>query len=309
VEHPNRAHHRRDRLSAKRRFDEVECTISHLLRFPHPALGGRRYGEALLQGIGARGIAPGQSGVIEIGGGAGHIAEAAWRGHAGPFTRSRWTAIDLSPSLIAAQRRRALEAGQPGGVHQRWCAVRADCLELPLASRSVDGLVLANEVIADLPVEHGQNTGAIRLVGELARVLRAGGAAVLTEFGGDFEPGPVRLVAGFSQGDHLEWSIDFRQLRAAATDANLTVEELPLHDLLGADLSVRCASYTDLWRLRRVASCEVFAAPEVEVRRRFPVLSRLLGLELPALGSPRWPDATAPAGFAQLFRALILRRR
>jgi hypothetical protein len=27
------------------------------------------------------------------------------------------------------------------------------------------------------------------------------------------------------------------------------------------------------------------------------------------LGSPRFPDASAPAGFAQLFRALILRQR
>ena len=73
-------------------------------------------------------------------------------------------------------------------------------------------------------------------------------------------------------------------------------------------LDVRCASYTDLWRLRRLTSCEVFAAPEAEVRRRFPLLSRLLALELPPLGSPRWPDATAEGGFAQLFRALLLRK-
>src|SRR5207245_2610859 len=82
------------------------------------------------------------------------------------------------------------------------------------------------------------------------------------------------------QGEHVEWSIDFRQLRAASAQAGLAVEELPLHALLGADLSVRCASYTDLWRLRRVASCEVFAAPEAEVRRRFPLLSRALALDV-----------------------------
>ena len=308
MEDPNRAHHRTDRLVPRRRFDEVECTISHLLRFPHPALGGRRYGEALLQGIGGHGIRPARSGVVEIGGGAGHVAEAAWRGAAGPFTKARWTAVDLSPALIAAQQRRALEPSQPGGRHPRWTGVRADALELPFASRSVDGLVLANEVLADLPVEGGCNTGAIRLVRELSRVLAPGGAAVLTEFGGDFDPGPVRLLAAFGQGEHVEWSIDFRSIRATAVQAGLAVEELPLHALLGADLSVRCASYTDLWRLRRVASCQVFAAPEAEVRRRFPVLSRVLALELPPLGSPRWPDATGPAGFAQLFRALILRR-
>jgi SAM-dependent methyltransferase len=308
VEDPNRAHHRLDRLPARRRFDEVECTISHLLRLPHPALGGRRYGEALLQGIAARGIGPGRSGVLEIGGGAGHLAEAAWRGDAGPFTRVRWTSLDLSPALLAAQARRVLEPSQPGGPHARWQGVRADALQLPLRAGSFDGLVLANEVIADLPVEEGRNTGAVSLIHELARILAPGGAAVLTEFGGDFEPGPVRLLAAFGQGEHVEWSIDFRQLRSAAVGAALTVEEVPLHSLLGADLSVRCASYTDLWRLRRISSCEVFAAPEIEVRRRFPLLSRLLALELPPLGSPRWPDATAQAGFAQLFRALLLRK-
>jgi SAM-dependent methyltransferase len=309
VEDPTRKHHRLDRLPARRRFDEVECTVSHLLRFPHPALGGRRYGEALLQQIAARGMGPCKCGVLEIGGGAGHIAEAAWRGDAGPFTQARWTSLDLSPALLASQSRRLREPGQPRGAHQRWLGVRADALALPLRPRSFDGLILANEVIADLPVENGRNVGAIALVLEIARVLAAGGAAVLAEFGGDFAPGPLRLLAGGRAGEHLEWSIDFRQLREAARGAGLEVEEIPLHELLGADLSVRCASYTDLWRLRRVASCEVFAAPADEVRRRFPFWSRLLGLELPPLGSPRWPDATAPGGFAQLFRALILRKR
>ena len=308
MEDPTRAHHRLDRLPARRRFDEVECTISHLLRLPHPALHGRRYGEALLQGIAARGVGPGRTGVVEIGGGTGHIAEAAWRGNAAVFTQARWSSLDLSPALLAAQERRVREASQPRGAHQRWSGIRADALDLPFRSGALDGLVLANEVIADLPVVDGRNAGAVRLVRELSRVLAPGGAAVLTEFGGDFDPGPVQLLASFGDGEHVEWSIDFRQLRSAARDTGLAVEELPLHQLLGADLSVRCASYTDLWRLRRLASCDVFAAPADEVRRRFPLLSRMLALELPELGSPRWPDATAPAGFAQLFRALLLRR-
>jgi SAM-dependent methyltransferase len=303
-----REHHRLDRLPARRRFDEVECTVSHLLRFPHPALRGRRYGEALLAGIAERGIGPGRSGVLEIGGGAGHVAEAAWRGEAGAFTQARWTSLDLSPSLLAAQRRRLLEPSQPRGAHVRWQGLRADAPALPLRSRSFDGLILANEVIADLAVENGRNAGAIRLVQEIARVLAPDGGAVLTEFGGDFDPAPIRLLAAGGQGEHVEWSIDFRQLREAASLAGLAVEEIPLPELVGADLSARCASYTDLWRLRRVASCEVFAAPAEEVRRRFPLLSRLLSLELPPLGSPRWPDATAQGGFAQLFRALMLRQ-
>lgn len=292
MEDRTRAHHRLDRVPPRRRFDDVECTVSHLLRLPHPALHGLRYGEALLKGIGKLGIRADH--VLEIGGGTGHIAEAAWRGDAGPFTQVRWTSLDLSPALLAAQRRRVLEPSQPRGAHTRWSGVRADALDLPF--HRFTGLVLANEMIADLP----RNTGPVRLVGELERVLTPGSAAVLTEFGGDFESGPLDL------GDHVEWSIDFRELRAAAR--GFTVTELPLHQLTGADLSVRCASYTDLWRLRRLTTCDVFAAPAEDVRRRFPLLSRLLALELPELGSPRWPDATAPGGFAQLFRALILRK-
>ena len=295
-------------MPARRRFDEVECTVSHLLRWPHPALGGRRFGEALLQGAAARGLGPGTQGVLEIGGGAGDLAESAWRGAAGPFTGCAWTSLDLSPALLAAQQRR-LFANGPRGPHQRFSGLRADAVKLPLGDRSFDGLILANEVIADLRVERGKNVGALELVRELARVLARGAGALLTEFGGDFAPAPVLLTAGLGAGEHTEWSIDFRDLRAEAASLGLEVLELPLHQLLSADLSVRCASYTDLWRLRRFTACEVFAAPEAQVRERYPWLSRLLALELPALGSPRWPDSGAQAGFAQLFRALILKQR
>ena len=309
-ENATRAHHRLDRLSPRRRFDEVECTVSHLLRLPHPALRGRRYGEALLQGLAARGIGPGRDGVLEIGGGTGHLAECAWRGDAGPFTGVPWISLDLSPALLAEQGRRLLAerfgtVEAPRGAHRAWRGIRADAVSLPI--RKLDGLLLANEVIADLPVQDGVNVGAIALLREIARVLEPAAAAVLIEFGGDFPPAPVELVAGAGAGRHVEWSIDFRTLRAAAVELGLDVEQVPLHVLLDADLSVRCASYTDLWRLRRFARCEIFAAPAEEVRRRFPLLARLLLLELPPLGSPRWPDAHAKGGFAQLFHALILR--
>src|SRR5207244_1820532 len=132
-------------------------------------------------------------------------------------------------ALLAAQRRRVSASGEPRGPHLRWSGLRADAVSLPLRASSVDGLLLANEILADLPVTSGRNTGALELLGEIARVLAPGGAAV-------------------------------------------------------------------------------FAAPADEVRRRFPLLSRLLALELPELGSPRWPDAQAEGGFAQLFRALMLRK-
>jgi len=294
-------------VPVRRRFDEVECTVSHLLRRPHPALGGRTYGEALLRGAAERGLTPGRHGVLEIGGGAGHLA-ASSRGDAGTFTNASWTSLDLSPRLLRAQRAR-LRASSAAEPERRWRGLRADALSLPLRSGSFDGLILANEVIADLPVVDGRNQGALQLVAEIARVLAPGGSALLTEFGGDFAPGAVNLYSAGGEGEHVEWSIDFRELRAAASSAGLEPTELPLYELIGADLSVRVASYTDLWRLRRFTRADVFAAPAEELRARHPWLSRLLALEFPQLGSPHWPDATAPAGFAQLFRALLLRRR
>src|SRR2546429_5359849 len=172
AEDATRAHHRTDRLAARRRFDEVECTVSHLLRFPHPALRGRRYGEALLHGLADRGIEPGPDGVLEIGGGAGHVAEAAWRGDAGPFTGCRWTSLDLSPSLLHAQRRRLLAVGAepadvPRGPHRRWSGLRADAMALPLRSRSLPGVVPGNEMLADLPTHGSVNVRAGQLVPEV----------------------------------------------------------------------------------------------------------------------------------------------
>ena len=46
-----RASYRADRTLPHRRFDDVETTMSHLFRAPHPALEGRRYGEALYDAL------------------------------------------------------------------------------------------------------------------------------------------------------------------------------------------------------------------------------------------------------------------
>ena len=85
-------------------------------------------------------MGPGRTGVVEIGGGAGHIAEAAWRGDAGAFTQSRWISLDLSPSLLGAQKRRVLEPSQPRGAHQRWSGLQGDAIDLPFRNGSLDGL-------------------------------------------------------------------------------------------------------------------------------------------------------------------------
>lgn len=309
--------YRTDRLSPDRRFDEVETTISHLFRVPHPALGQKTYGGALFAALASRGLLAGGE-VTELGGGTGELARSVLDAPGAPALA--WRFVDLSPRLLEAQRARVPSAQ----------AVLADAEELPLRDASLPGLFLANEVIADLRVElatHPEaqervaryrlpvgehslvNVGAIRLLEQLSRALAPGAAACLTEFGGDFEVGSVELYGALGAGAHTEHSIRFDHLVLAARALGLHAELLPLADLLGIDRTCRVASYPDVLRLRRlVPRLPVLAHPKATLEARHPVLLRLFDFELPEIGSPTFPNRTPRGGFCQLFFALLLRR-
>jgi SAM-dependent methyltransferase len=293
--------YRRDRLSPRERFDEVETTMSHLLRRPHPALGGRSYGGALFHALRERGYLQPAGAVLEVGAGAGFVS-AAFARESGDALR--YTFVDLSRPLLAIQRKQVPRAS----------AVRADAERLPFRDASFGGLVLANEVIADLETTRDAsgalvNSGALRFAAELHRVLAPGGAACLTEFGGDFRPSGVWLSGALGRGGHLEHSIHFGELESACRGLGFEVERLKVADLIGLDRSVRVASYHDLLRLRRlVRDLPVYAFTKEELEARHPVLTRLFHLELPPIGSPAFPHPGTQGGFAGLFEALLLRK-
>ena len=291
-------HYQDDRVDADWRFDRVETTVSHLLRERHPALAGRAYGPALLDGLDARGDGPGESGVVwEIGGGAGWLAATCLEAR----PDLKWGGIDLSRAALKAQRDRG------AGTH-----LRADCRALPLRQGSVGGLLLANEVIADLPVEEGRNVGALGFVAEVGRVLTPGeGRAVIIEFG---SPAPGASVEGVPMwgaggvGDHTEWTIRFADLIEEAERCGISAECVPLFDLLEVDRSVRVASSLDLRRLQAAGGkAPTIARTADEIRRRHPVLTRLFEFEFPKIGSGRWPDPGAKVGASEAFWALILK--
>lgn len=306
-----------DTLSPQTRFDEVETTISHLFRAPHPALGGRTYGHALFEALVARGYLPERQ-VTEIGGGMGHVAEAMITAAGDP--RLKWRFVDLSPQLLAAQRARIPSAE----------TFPAHAEKLPFEDASVRGLFLANEVIADLRVEpatapeaairierygldvrpEGQiNVGALILIEELSRVLAPGAAACLTEFGGDFEIGAVELGVAHKKARHHEFSIRFDHLAKAARALGFTVERAPLADLLAIDLEQEVTSYPDVMRLRRFnAKLPVLAHPRAVIEEMHPWLTRFFEFEFPKIGSPIFPNATTQGGFAHVFHALLLKR-
>ncbi|MBL4844048.1 MAG: SAM-dependent methyltransferase [Planctomycetes bacterium] len=282
-----RHYHRVEIDDASEQFEVKETTLSHALRTRHEALADRSYGEAFLQSLLARdlipleGPPPGQSRyrAVEVGGGVGFFGAALLDALAlrAPrlFNRLRYTIVDLSPELSRSQRERLARHGTQARF------VTGEAERLPLADASVD-LLVSNEVIADLRVlptrrqdvegegaEGGgegaellrrygasvadapglfyANVGAIRFVEEIARVLRPGGVAILTEYG-EID----RYPAESSHLDHPEFSIHFGHLDSAARGCGLSVEveSLPRFLELRGEVSVLQTTQTFFLTLR-----------------------------------------------------------
>lgn len=258
---------------ADAQFDHQETTLSHLLRRPHPVLGGRTYGQALIDALVARGEVPGQGPirVLEIGAGVGYVAQAACT-RLGELGREVvYDILELSPTLAAAQRARC--RGLPVTVRE------GDALTAPLG----DGyhLILANEMIGDLPaveltraeVGLGQDqqitdgdraaalaalgdagkvisdfdlgledapdpfyltVGAFQLLGRVHAALAPDGVCVMTEFG-ELSAYP-RLS---TQLDHPELSIHFGHLRRAADKLGFATQYEYVIDLLDFQRTLR----------------------------------------------------------------------
>jgi len=81
------------------------------------------------------------------------------------------------------------------------------------------------------------NLGAFEMVREVARVLRPGGRAYVSEFGG-----PEEHPTETAQLDHPEVSIHFGQVAEAAVAQGLVATLCPLADLLGVDREARWLS-------------------------------------------------------------------
>lgn len=267
------AYYREQITDADGQFDHRETTLSHLLREPHPALGGRTYGQALIDALVARGSLPdpakGQASVkvLEIGAGLGYVArDAVTRLREGAFDPT-YDIVEIAPVLARVQRERLGDLG---------VTVReGDVLEAELGAGH--HLILANEMLGDLPAvqltraqiavdlppeqrgeplaqlgEAGElitgfalnlddapetfylTTGALRLVRRLWDALAPGGVCVLTEFG-ELSSYP-RLS---TQLDHPELSIHFGHLVQAARTVGFETEFEFIIDLLDFDRDLR----------------------------------------------------------------------
>ncbi|MCO4747969.1 MAG: class I SAM-dependent methyltransferase [Proteobacteria bacterium] len=222
-------------------FDDRETTFAHAFATPHPALDNLAYGAAL--GTALRDRLP-DGPILEIGPGTGQLCEA----FRSVIPDTDYTRLDLSPELLATQAARC-----PGTR-----SLQGSATAIPLDDASI-AVVLSNEVIADLrasptaegwavTAEPGQalfNTGAFAMMEEVARVLRPGGLAFISEFGG-----PDELPVETTHLDHPEVSIHFGQVAAVAASAGLQVELLPLDAVLPVDRSAHWLSRPSYEALR-----------------------------------------------------------
>jgi len=229
-------------------FERVESTLSHIYRKPHSILGGKSYGEALLSRLMERKSFESNCRILEVGGGHGDISKdillTLKNKKPGVYSNIAYVIYDLAPRLIQSQQSLHREHGT--------CVehIHGDGEQLALADASID-IVLSNEVIADfstpemtihevkeLPKRYGipikkdildslknapdsfrLNLGALRLLKEVARVLKPGGLGIITEYG--FED---RLPFLAKHLDHAEYSVNFMHMLSVANALGLDVE-------------------------------------------------------------------------------------
>lgn len=255
------AYYETDVTDAAAQFDHRETTLSHLLRVPHPALAGRTYGQALVDGLCARGqlpAAPASGGparhlaVLEIGAGLGYVARDVMSRLRELGFEVDYTIVELAPALALAQRQRLGEGAA------RWVAGDVLAVELPAAGFD---FILANEMIGDLPARLLSRTDLGLPIGdtgtadpELVRKLGKGGALaadhgvplddapeplflmtgafeLVDRIAGWLRPGGLAVLTEFGDGaawprlsthlDHPELSTHFGQLAALARGLGL----------------------------------------------------------------------------------------
>ena len=263
--------HREGISDASWEFDVIEPTLNHAFRFPNEALGGLNYGSRFCLATLKPEVVPllshsGPLEILEVGGGTGTFARSfidqalqlSARSLNG--TMPSYHIMDLSPALIASQRRMLSEL-QPVEHFEQ------DATKFDLDGRMFD-LILANEVIADFPVaavrrnspdETGENVpkwlgegaqyveryqlsvesapdsflvnaGVFQFIERAWRHLSPGGALVLSEYG-NVSRYPVESF----HLNHAEFSIHFGHVMECARVIGFQCRLQTLKEFLGID--------------------------------------------------------------------------
>ncbi len=297
---------------AHEQFDHQETTLSHLLRVPHPALGGKTYGGKLADALTGK-LPAGKVRVLEIGAGLGYVARDMIARFRELDRAVEYTIVELSPALADAQ--------------QKLLGNRATWMIADARAAKIDGefdLILSNEMVGDLPAKHGTRadlglgpdgeadrakvrelselaaehvmlddapdpfylqTGAFELVAKLAKHLAPGGTLVITEFG-DRAKWPTLST----HLDHPELSTHFGHLQQIAKGVGLAAEIVFVIDLLDFDRDQKGLATT---RSHFRALGALFADAGIELAKigyTPELLEQLVGdkLDLATIGELRW---------------------
>lgn len=251
-------------------FERSEKTLSYLFRYPHPALSGLSYGERLFLSLLEHKCIPACGNILEIGAGLGlhtkGFLSLMKEKTPDSYRNAAYINLDLAPGMLESQRRQNIT------VYQKHPFVQADAVKMPFVN-SVFDLVIANEVIADFSVEkvfkkragnssyikkYGLkiddaaplfliNTGAIKFMEELYRILKPGGKAVIIEYG-DESHYPIATILP----DHTEYSIHFGHLICVAEQLGFKVQYKNLLEFLKFRPSVKVITGNSLILLQRL---------------------------------------------------------
>ena len=227
-------------------FDSYETTVSYLLRKPHPCLGNKSYGQIVCKKI----LSPKYNleplSILEIGAGRGDLACGFLKEIRN--LKVKYISLDLSKEFLFYQRKLLKKFSKVVKY------INADACLLPFKDESFH-IVICNEMMADLPTvkinkkyllknpekiknyyiretvnfirkykikvkslfeDFLINTGALKLMVEISRVLKRKGKAIIVEYGGINAP-----VVEQRCGAHIEYSIDFGTLIHIASSLNL----------------------------------------------------------------------------------------
>ena len=310
---------------AAHQFRDVETTLSHLFRAPSPILGGATYAQRVVAALVDRGYAgPSTRHILEVGAGTGDFAAGVLlelrKRFPDTFADVRYTILDLSPALRAAQAERLAKAGLAD--HVTWREGNAETVALP--SSSFD-LVLCNEVVGDFttvkltrellglaedaPAEEAYqrwDEARMERLGEAGEIIRRF-AIPLEDAPDDFflnvgalrfvqnlyrvvEPGGAAYITEYGERlrypvasthlDHLEFSIHFGHLMHVAGEAGFLTELEYVQDLIGMDRSAETLATTRTFFTTLRAMLQSFG---IELDKRAytrKMLTELLGTAL-----------------------------
>lgn len=319
--------HERELDDAQKQFDDVETTISHAFREPHPALSARSYGEAFCDWLIATNKLHINCRVLEVGCGLGLFARAILDRvkdrHPDIYRSLNYTLFDLSPELQSFQMLNCAP-------HSNVAKFISGNIETYDFSKDTYDLVISNEVIADLdiavvnlnkgrpnqfeteadqlvqeyrldcvPIQLGENQvaiinfGAIKMIEKISRCLERSAHIVITEYRSDaLSPKIVKFE------NHHEFTIHFGHLMQVAKRLGLGTQRYSMGEIFKFDPECETITMESLRTLREklVPGCGLQTLPMLAYTSEN--LREVLGESFDKIGNMKFLPLDHPNSFS-----------